>query len=49
MDRDNMETRIKCEIIDLPGVYHYLDPDFQSFFDMLAITENLDYFNQRSI
>jgi len=28
MDRENMETRIKCEFIDLPGVYHYLDPDF---------------------
>ncbi|CDW71088.1 wd-40 repeat protein [Stylonychia lemnae] len=49
MDRENMETRIKCEFIDLPGVYHYLDPDFQSFFDQLAITENLDYFNQKSI
>lgn len=33
MDKDQMETRIKCEFIDLPGIYHYLDPDFQSFFD----------------
>lgn len=33
MDKDQMETRIRCDFIDLPGVYHYLDNDFQSFFD----------------
>eukprot|EP00347_Sterkiella_histriomuscorum_P018629 403344788 len=49
MDKDQMETRIKCEFIDLPGIYHYLDSDFQSFFDQLAITNNLDFFNSKAI
>lgn len=49
MDKNALETRIKCEFMDMPGVYHYLDEDFQSFFDELAITEQLDYFNTRVI
>ena len=27
-----VETRIKCEIIDLPGCYHYMDDEFKQFF-----------------
>ena len=28
MDSNSLETRIKCEFMDMPGVYHYLDKDF---------------------
>ena len=33
----------------MPGIYHYLDKDFQSFFDELAITNNTKYFEKKSI
>jgi hypothetical protein len=33
MDKNVIESRIKCEFIDMPGVYHYLDKDFPHFFD----------------
>lgn len=28
-----VETRIRCEMIDMPGIYHYLDKDFTKFFE----------------
>ena len=33
----------------MPGIYHYLDKDFQSLFDELAITNNTKYFEKKSI
>jgi hypothetical protein len=28
IDKARLETRIKCEFLDMPGVYHFLDKDF---------------------
>ena len=28
-----IESRIKCEFIDMPGVYHYLDDEFLEVFE----------------
>ena len=33
----------------MPEIYHYLDKDFQSFFDELAITNNTKFFEKKSI
>lgn len=35
-DPYQIETRIKCEVLDLPGVYHYLDGEFNQVFDALS-------------
>ena len=44
-----IETRIKCEFIDLPGVYHYLDDEFLELFESLAETDNIELFDQKVI
>ena len=31
-----VESRIKCELIDLPGIYHLNDPNFDIFYDVLS-------------
>jgi hypothetical protein len=33
-----VETRIKCEFVDLPEVYHFQDENFQDFFTQLSET-----------
>ena len=40
-----VESRINCEMLDMPGIYHYLDQDFQEFFNQLATTETLGLFD----
>jgi len=35
-----VETRIKCEFIDLPSIYHFNDEHFQDLFDELADTDD---------
>ena len=49
MEDKPVETRIKCEFLDLPGVYHFLDGEFQEFFGALGETENMDFFNLKSV
>mmetsp|Transcript_28428 Transcript_28428/g.27394 ORF Transcript_28428/g.27394 Transcript_28428/m.27394 type:complete len:281 (-) Transcript_28428:88-930(-) len=49
IDQEAIEKRIKCEIIDLPIVYHYQDQSFQEYFDALANTDNYDYFSIRAV
>eukprot|EP00347_Sterkiella_histriomuscorum_P004764 403359199 len=44
-----VETRISCQIIDLPSIYHYQDKDFNDFFQELADTEQSAYFNKEVI
>ena len=44
-----IETRIKCEFLDLPCIYHFMDPDFDPFFDQLANTDNILFFEKRGI
>ena len=44
-----VETRIRMEFIDIPGVYHFLDKDSDPFFDALAATSNLEYFKKKAI
>ena len=46
---EGIESRIKVEILDMPGIYHYHDEDFQDFFDQLAETEVLGFFDKLSI
>lgn len=45
MDQETkVEERLKCEIIDLPFVYHFKDDNFHEFFGALAETEWFDIF-----
>jgi hypothetical protein len=36
---DCPERKVKLEILDISGVYHYNDPDEDRFFDALAQTD----------
>ena len=38
-DNKEAEVRIKCEFVDLPGVYHYQDKNFKEFFEKLSETD----------
>ena len=49
MMKKPVETRIKLEFIDLPGVYHFQDKNFEDFFEALANTSNLDFFKKKPI
>lgn len=50
MDKDSkVESRTKCEFVDIPGVYHYLDKDFEGFYSALAGTEWYDVFTKKPI
>eukprot|EP00347_Sterkiella_histriomuscorum_P022795 403337130 len=40
---------IKMELVDLPGVYHFLDKNFSSIFDELYKLEKYDFFNNKAI
>ncbi|CDW79381.1 UNKNOWN [Stylonychia lemnae] len=44
-----IESRIKCEILDMPGIYHMKDQHFDSLFEQLSKTDQLDYFNRRAL
>lgn len=44
-----VESRINCEFLDVGGIYHFKDKDFDGFFDTLANTENILTFERRSI
>jgi len=44
-----VDKNIKLEQIDLPAIYHYLDEDFYDFFEALANTNKIKYFNNRVI
>lgn len=44
-----IETRIKCEFLDLPGVYHQNDGEFHEVFEKLAETEMIEFFDLRSV
>ena len=46
---DKLTTNIKLEYIDIPGLYHYLHPNFKLFFFKLARTNDYQYFNNRAI
>jgi hypothetical protein len=49
MESRPVETRIKCEFLDLPGVYHFLDGEFQQIFEALAETGNMAFFDLKSV
>lgn len=44
-----MESKIQCEFVDLPEIYHFNDDDFSNFFEQLASTEWLDIFTKKPI
>eukprot|EP00347_Sterkiella_histriomuscorum_P013502 403364473 len=48
-NENKVTTSIKLQFIDLPGVYHYLDPNFQDFFKALAETTHYEYFMNKAI
>jgi len=43
---DPVETRIKCEFIDISSIYHFSDEHFQELFDELADTDDLELFTK---
>ena len=40
-----IETRIKVEFLDLPGVYHYNDGEFHEVFENFAKTDMIELFD----
>lgn len=44
-----VETRIKCEFLDMPSVYHFNDDQFDNLFDSLANTDNILFFEKKAI
>ncbi|CDW71666.1 wd-40 repeat protein [Stylonychia lemnae] len=46
---ETIESRIKCEILDIPGIYHMKDENFYDFFKQLSETAYSDYFNNKVI
>ena len=49
MTKKPVETRIKVEFLDMPGIYHLQDKDNDDFFDQLTLTENIRFFEKRAI
>ena len=49
LGKNTIETRIKCEILDMPGIYHMQDEDFQQLFESLAETDQSEIFNRRAV
>ena len=49
MTKKPVETRIRMEFIDIPGVYHFLDKGFNGFFDALAGTDDLEFFSKKAV
>ncbi|CDW83468.1 wd-40 repeat protein [Stylonychia lemnae] len=49
--KDNLKvmSSVRLDFIDLPGLYHYLDPNFKAFIHELADTTNFEYFTIPSI
>lgn len=48
-EKSEIEPSIKCEFVDLPGIYHIDDKDFDSFYDALASSSNYDIFKKKAI
>ncbi|CDW72553.1 wd-40 repeat protein [Stylonychia lemnae] len=44
-----VRTHVRLDFIDLPGIYHYQDPNFEKFIHQLAETKNFEYFTIPSI
>lgn len=44
-----VESKIKCEFVDLPSIYHFNDPNFEEFIDELATTEQYELFSKKPI
>ena len=49
VDFDENEKKIKVEILDIPGVFHYDNQYQDKFFDALAETKKTEYFTLKSI
>ena len=49
MGNNVVEESVKCEFLDIPGVYHYLDDEFSEVFDALANTSKFEIFNLKAI
>ncbi|CDW88225.1 UNKNOWN [Stylonychia lemnae] len=43
------EAKIRIQLLDIPGSYHYLDPDFIKVFKGLAQAETYEIFDNRAI
>lgn len=41
---ETVQTSIRLEFLDLPGIYHYSDEDFIEMMNVLANTQNFSYF-----
>jgi hypothetical protein len=48
LEKADFERKIKLEVLDVAGIYHYKDKPFNEFFDKLCSQENLKYFENRS-
>lgn len=49
MNKDGIDKRVSCEVIDIPFIYHYLDSNQEKFFTSLQLTDNFDYFKLQPI
>jgi hypothetical protein len=43
MLKGEIESRIQCQYIDIPFVYHYSDDNFHKFYSSLANTSNFEF------
>ncbi|CDW76646.1 UNKNOWN [Stylonychia lemnae] len=43
------EAKIRIELLDIPGAYHYLDPDFIKIFKALSQAESYKIFENKAI
>lgn len=46
---NEIEPNIKCEFLDMPGVYHFEDPSSHQFYDALAASSNYQLFTKKAI
>jgi len=40
---------IKLEFLDMPGIYHFMNKNFEDFFEEVTDTEGYDYYNNKAI
>ena len=49
LEKAQFERKMRLEVLDIAGIYHYKDKPFNEFFDKLSASDNLKYFESRSI
>ena len=44
-----VEPNVKCEILDMPAMYHFQDETFDRFHDALADSTNYELFQSKAV